>query len=151
MLGAISGLGETPDADSLFTPDILNQIPVTTTTSSTEDLNTYASRILFIESSYDVLTLLANMNSTDKSSIASAREQATNIVASMRQVPVPETLVTYHRYKMMYYSALINMGDIWLGDRPETDLQSQSTMLFSMMAKIESIKSSISKQYGIAL
>lgn len=152
VLGEAVGMDNIPAADSIFSKDALNKIPVKTIYNPLpEDPQQYANKISYIESSNDVLGLLANINSTDPSVIQKAQDQATRIVQMMGSIYVPQDLVEYHRYKTMYYTSLINMADIWMKKRPETDLQVQSTLLFSVMGKVETLKSELQSKYQIQL
>lgn len=152
VLGEAVGLGEIPAADAIFTKDNLNKIPVKVITDVLpEDPQRYADKLSYIESTNDVVTLLANINSNDPAVIQKAQEQATRIVQMMGTIYVPESFVDYHRYKTIYYTSLINVADIWTKKRPETDLQVQSTLLFSVMSKVETLRVELESKYQIKL
>ncbi len=152
VLGESIGLDKIPGADEIFSTNDLNQIPVNSfSTNSSTDFKAYSDKILYIESSNDVLALLANINSSDKAVIKQAQDQATKIVQMMGMITVPEQFVEYHRYKSLYYTSLTNLADIWMNNKPESDLQTQSTMLFSVMTKVESLKTELQNQYQIQL
>jgi hypothetical protein len=152
VLGEAVGIGDIPSADTIFSQDALSKIPVKTIYNVLpDDPQRYAERLTYIESSNDVVTLLANINSGDQAVIQKSQDQATRIVQMMSAIYVPKDFVEYHRYKTMYYTSLINMADIWMKKRPETDLQTQSTLLFSVMGKVETLKAELESKYQIKL
>lgn len=152
VLGESIGLDKIPGADEIFSTENLNQIPVNSiSTNSASDFKIYSDQILYIESSNDVITLLANINSGDQAVIKQAQDQATKIIQMMALISVPEQFVEYHRYKTLYYTSLTNLADIWMNNKPESDLQTQSTMLFSVMTKVESLKTELQNKYQIQL
>jgi hypothetical protein len=152
VLGEAVGMENIPSADAIFSQDSLSKIPVKIIYNALpEDSQRYADKLSYIESSNDVVTLLANINSGDPAMIQKSQDQATRIVQMMGAVAVPQGLVEYHRYKTIYYTSLINMADIWMHKRPETDLQTQSTLLFSVMGKVENLKSELESKYQIKL
>lgn len=152
VLGDSIGIGAVPAAEEIFSLDSINKIQVQEISNATDvQIKDYADKILYIESSNDVITMLANINSGDSAVIKQSQEQATRVVQMMGMIFVPEQFAEYHRYKTLYYSSLINVADIWMKNRPETDLQTQSTLLFSVMAKVESLKASLENQYKIQL
>ena len=152
VLGEMVGLGSIPSADAIFSQDILNKISVKVIHNALpEDPQNYADKLTYIESSNDVLTLLANINSGDPALIQSSQDQANRIVQMMGTIAVPPSFVEYHRYKTIYYTSLTNMADIWMKKRPETDLQPQSTLLFSVMGKVETLKAELETKYNITL
>lgn len=151
VLGEAVGL-EVPVADQIFSQDALNKIPVKVITNSLpDDAERYSNRIAYIETSNDVLSLLANINSEDSTTIKKSQIQATRIVQMLGSIYVPQDFVEYHRYKIMYYTSLINIADIWMKNRPETDLKIQSELMFSVMNRIESLKKNLQDQYHITL
>jgi hypothetical protein len=152
VLGEAVGMDDIPAADAIFSKDNLDKIPVKTIYNvQPGDPQSYADKLSYIESSNDVLTLLANINSNDPAVIQKSQEQATRIVQMMGTIYVPEPFVEFHRYKTMYYTSLTNLADIWMKKRPETDLQTQSTLLFSVMGKVETLKAQLESQYKIKL
>ncbi len=152
VLGESVGLDNIPIADAIFAPDNLAKIAVNSFGNATqEDIQAYADKISYIESSNDVLALLANINSSDPSVIQQAQDQAVRIIQMMGMISVPEQFVEYHRYKTIYYTSLTNMADIWMKKRPESDLQIQSSLLFSVMNKVETLKSQLESKYQIKL
>lgn len=149
VLGANS---DYPNAEEIFTPEVMNKVQIKNSgLSGQEAVQKYAEQVLYVESTVDVLTMLSNMNSDDKTIVAKSQESAKSIIATLAMVPVPKGLEDYHRYKMMYYTTLINIGDVWIGKLPESDLGDQSKILFSLTEKIESIKSSMFEKYKIVL
>ncbi len=141
-----------PSADQIFTPDVMSKIQIKhSALTGNEAIQKYADQVLYIESNTDVLALLSNMNSEDHGVIEKSQASTKEMIGALAQVPVPTGLEDFHRYKMMYYTTLRNIGDIWLGKLAETELQTQSTILFSLTEKIESIKATVQKNNSISL
>ncbi len=141
-----------PSAEELFSPEMMDKIAIKhSSLNGDAAIKKYADQILYVESAVDVLALLTNMNNEDHSAVEQSQNSAKSMIASMAAVPVPSGLEDYHRYKMMYYTTLINIGDIWLGKRDQSELQDQSKILFSLTEKIESIKASVLTKSSISL
>lgn len=152
VLGDAVGLTDIPSSEELFTPETLAQITVKTTVQTDKKaIEVYAGQVVYVESRYDVISLLSQINSDDKATVALAKEQAATIVRALNLITVPQPLVEYHRYKLMYYTSLINIGEIWLGERDANQLQVQTKILMSVMNKLESMKSQITQKYSVEL
>ncbi len=150
VLGAAIGLDEIPNIDQLFSEEQLNLINVHSVIATNKDsIQTYADRLLKIESYYNTTELFANLNSTDKNLLDKTTSQTKLIVDSMNQIPVPSELVNYHRYNVLYYQTLGKLGQSFSSD--EGDLSQYSSALFSLMDRIASFKNEIKTKYNIEI
>lgn len=152
VLGDSIGLGDIPSASEIFTPENLDSIKLNiSNNNSIENLKRYQSQLTIIEADHDVISMLAKINSDNPSEISQSKTQAEEMIKSMVQISIPSNLVEFHRYKILYLSTLTNLAEIWLGDRAESDLKVQTSILFSVLNKIESLRSEINIKYQMTL
>ncbi len=150
VLGEEVGLNDIPEGSQVFTPEILSQIILKTTPNTdARTISTYVNQVSAVELNSDVIRLLADINSDDPQTVSTAKSQAIKIVQALGTVTVPEPFVEYHRYKMMYYTILTNIADVWLGKQPQTDLQSQTKAMMSVMNKLDQLKEDLNKKYSL--
>lgn len=151
VLGDSIGLGEIPNSDEIFLQSDLEKIKVNTIATTTATVKAYEDEILYIESKSDLITILSNINSGDTDTLTLGKQQALELARAMGNVSVPNELVEFHRYKIMYAISLSNISEVWLKERPETDLQVQTQLMLSTMNKIESLRQAINQKYSASL
>ena len=151
VLGESIGIGAIPNADNIFAREQLDTIAVTTELTSQVSVKKYSEAILGVESKHDAITLMSNLNSSDPLVLSSTKEQATVIIQSLKGLTVPDELADFHRYKMMYYQTLSNMADAFATNTLDANFQNTSKILFSIMEKMEQVKSSIANKYNVSL
>ena len=151
VLGESIGIGAIPSADQIFAREQLDTIVVITTSTNQASVKKYSDDVMGVEAKYDAVTLMANLNSSDVSILNSTKEQATVIIQNLKGLTVPDELADFHRYKMMYYQTLLSMADAFATNTLDTNFQNTSKILFSIMEKMEQVKSAIASKYNVAL
>lgn len=150
VLGDDIGVGTIPNVSELYSSQQLNAIQVhSVVASNKQNVQQYADRMLRIESFYNTTTMFSNLNSSDPETIKSTFKQTGGIIESMKEIPVPSELVDYHRYNVIYYQTLYAIGNSFITG--EGDLGSYTKTLFSLMNKINAVKSEINNKYQIEL
>ena len=152
VLGVSTEELQFPAAEEIFTKESLDAIKIKSAVATTkESVQKYAEQVLLIESYFDVSSLLTDINSDDITVLKQVPKKAKVLVANLGQVEVPTEVVEYHKLKMIYYTTLGRIADIFSGEEKQYDLQTASSALFSLMEKLDRIKNTIITAYGVEL
>lgn len=152
VLGQAIGIGAVPSAEQIFTREMLDQIVLTTSSDNTPDnMKKYSEQVLQVETGNEALSTLAALNSSDSQALEQSKDQVDKIVSGLLGVTVPSELLDYHRYKLIYYQNLKAIADSFSGDNANSDLQNQTSILLSVMERIEQTKSEIWAKYQVQL
>ncbi|MEZ4180000.1 MAG: hypothetical protein R3B41_00565 [Candidatus Doudnabacteria bacterium] len=153
VLGAAIGLGDIPTAEQLFSEQELSQIPVQSVIyTDAQTVQQYADRISRIEGYYDTIEIFAVLNESDPARLREVANQTEAIVNSMRQIPVPDELLNYHRLSSIYYQTLGQIGLGFAGgESGAVNLQIYSKNLFSLIDRIGMVREEINQKYGVKL
>ncbi len=135
------------DSNKVLSQQILDQIKIESIVpDSDESLKTYASKIKFVENSFNGLELLSNLNSDDTKILMQNSDNAKVLIAALAKIPVPEKLKEYHKYKMLFYLSISRLSEIISGDRSSEEVDNTTQIFFSTMQKIEAIEQVIYEQ-----
>jgi hypothetical protein len=141
-----------PDTTNLFTPEMLFKIKVNSLKQTTPELiKKYTDELLLAESKLGSLEMLSDLNSTDQAVLISVDERAKKLVAALAQISVPSALEEFHKFKMIYYTTLGSVALNLAGEATAADADSSVTIMFSVLQKLESIKSEIFSKYQVAI
>ncbi len=152
VLGEAIGIGEIPDADQMFLPEIDSSLKMNSATTESEFLrNQYMRWTQNIESDAKVTTLLAGLNSTDKQVLRDSVNGWNWVISKMGNVVVPPSMQKFHKSKMVYYSVLMNITKIYAGDKSETDMALLTKAMLSYSEKVESLRQELNQQYSLEL
>ncbi len=150
VLGEAIGIGAIPSADELYSQEQLSAIPVGAVVGTNQQsIKQYTDAMLRLETTYDTATLYSDLNSSDTEVNKQAANKVTNIVSDMTKISVPDGLLDFHRYNVLYYQSLGAIGNSFVTG--EGDLANYSKTFFSLSNKISSIKADIKQKYGAEL
>ena len=141
-----------PPADDIITPAMLDQIKIKAIPDSGADAVTaYSEKVTYVESTFNSLGLLADLNSEDQATLKTAGANANQIVAALGQIPVPNELVQYHKLKMMYYTTIGYLAKNFSGETTNLSVENLSTLMFSLSEKLDALESDMMTKYNVQL
>lgn len=137
--------------EEIFSQDVMEAIKISSVVSSTpENIKSYAGKIILIENSLNSLEILANLNSDDKEVLNKNSAKAKAVILALSKLSVPEELVEYHKYKMLFYLSISRLSEVMSGKRGSEEVDSTTQIFFGAMQKIESIQENIYQKYQIS-
>jgi hypothetical protein len=152
VLGETIGIGEIPDADEMMLPEISSQLKVNAIgIESAYYRSQYQEWMHNIERDGDITNILAALNSSDPTVLREAVSGWDWVIRKMADVEVPPSLEQYHKNKMIYYSVLKGLGEIYAGDKSESDMPLLAKAMLSFSQKVESMTASLNEQYQLNL
>lgn len=152
VLGESIGIGAIPNAEQVFSRELLDQIVLNVHSDNSKDaMLKYAENVLQVESANGSILLLANLNSSDAQTLMQTKQQAQAIVSGLKAVSVPSALQDLHRYKMIYYQSMAGIAEVFATGESGPEFETDSKILFSVMDKIEKTKLQIRNQYQVEL
>jgi hypothetical protein len=151
VLGEAIGIGAIPSAEQMLSRENLDLLPVKTTATSAETVQAYASYVAGVEAENDVLTILANLNSSDSQNLLSSQQRIATLVGQLGQATVPAELADFHRYKIIYYQTLSEIAEGFLTNTLDVNFQNASKLFLSITDKIEQTKAELQKKYSVTL
>lgn len=153
VLGASIGLnGEFPAAEEMFTPQVLSVIKIKLLPdTNAEALKKYSSQVALVESYNQVADMIGKLNGDDKETLLQAAKDSKIVVANLALIQVPKDLAEYHKLKMMYYTTLGQMAEIFAGTRDNAELTNTSAIFFGLTQRMENIKSDIQNKYSVGI
>ena len=141
-----------PKAEDMLTPQVLNMIQVKTSDKSDKDsIQTYADQVTYVESHFNSLGILTDLNGTDPSQLKEAKDNATKIVQGLSLIVVPKPLEDYQKVKMMYYTTLGNMADVFAGTNTKYSVDDVASILLSLTDKLDRSATDVFNTYGVQL
>lgn len=152
VLGEAIGIGAIPDADQLPLPEITSQISMQTTSQDDDAARlAYQTAVSQTETDANIVGLLGELNSSDKPTLEHAVKGWGWVIDTLQNIPVPPSLAEFHKDKITYYIVMQNIGKIYAGQKPESDLQLLTKAMLSYSQKVDSLQTSLNDKYKLSL
>lgn len=139
-----------PKAEDLVASEQLRQMPVKIISESgKEAVEKYFGWLTVVETKYNILDLLASLNSTDDAVLKNAKTRSEEVVKVLSGLSVPEELVDFHRFKYLYFLTLGKVALALTADAKPENLLGQTQILFSLTDKLERMKQDFNQKYNL--
>ena len=147
-INALQDLG-IPSAEESWSAEELSKIPVKEISdNSLAAFEKYKETMQNLETYYDLAFITFALNSDDKAMQSQAVKKADDIVKASVQVEVPNALVQFHKFRNIQYMEMGLMAKNMSGQSSELDIKDLSSEMFSVMEKINRLKTEIFEKYN---
>lgn len=145
-----SVLGLSTDAqdniNDLLSEKNLQSIAVKEVTNSKDNVSIYVDQIKLVEDYYGSVLVLSVLGTKDQAAAVQAIPLAQNIIAELKSMNVPMSLVRFHRLKMMHYGVVLNMLENIAYQQNVQDRAAAGVLFFEITNAMESAKADLVNQ-----
>lgn len=123
VLGEMIGLGEIPSASEINLPEVNQRYPIILSSdNSAQAVTFYRTQVASIESSYNKVGIMAELNSNDKQALLDSTTRWRAMLEELSTLSVPVSQQAFHKNLLHHYYAVLKMGEVYAGAGNEAEL-----------------------------
>lgn len=151
VLGMTSNLGIADPIETIFPPQMLNQIKlITINDNSTEAIKKYSQQVALVEVKYNFLKTIIILNSNNAEQLADVPQQLHGMIGEMKGLEIPSELAEQHKLKILYYEVLAQMAQTNAG-QGQFKIDELANILLSIMDRLGAIKAEVYSKHKIVI
>lgn len=151
---SINALGDLgiPSADESWSKAELDKIPIKIISdNSMAAFIKYRDSMEAVEINYDLAYIMLALNSDDKTVLKEAGKKADELVKAALTVEVPSNIAELHQFKNIQFMEMGLLAKSLFGESIGAESQELSSELFSVMEKINRLKTEIFEKYNFEI
>lgn len=149
--GQGSVLGENTEGkkalDATLSEQSLQAIPVMAVVDTENNIIDYVDQLQLLELYYGDLLILSSITTQDPAAAGKAIPLVKGLISELKSMKVPQSLVRYHRLKLMHYAVVMNMAQNIASNLSPEDKSAAGILFFEITNEMESEKAALIQKY----